>query len=87
MGYTKESLVTKTGEYANRGYILDIYSYGEENPVRIEFFDNEIESIRVFNPESQLSTADINEINIFPFTEFISFPIPQIHYPHSTQPK
>ena len=80
MGYTKESLVTKTGEYANRGYILDIYSYGEENPVRIEFFDNEIESIRVFNPESQLSTADINEINIFPFTEFINEK--QIDIPH-----
>ena len=41
IGYKKDSIVTKTGEYANRGYILDIFPYGLDNPVRIEFFDNE----------------------------------------------
>ena len=72
IGYSKESLVTKTGEYANRGYVLDIFPYGEEYPVRIEFFDDEIESIRHFNPEDQLSTESINNIKILPFTEFIN---------------
>ena len=72
IGYTKENIVTKTGEYASRGYILDIFPYGEENPVRIEFFDDEIESIRVFNPENQLSTGKISMLKVFPFTEFIN---------------
>ena len=42
IGYEKNSIVTKTGEYANRGYILDIFPYGAEEPIRIEFFDNEL---------------------------------------------
>lgn len=72
IGYKKESIVTKTSEYANRGYILDIFPYGYDNPVRIEFFDDEIESIREFDPSNQLSTAKKSEVKIMPFTEFIN---------------
>ena len=72
MGYKKNSLVTKTGEYANRGYILDIFPYGSEVPFRIEFFDDEIEEIRSFEPESQLSLKKEQELTILPFTEFIN---------------
>lgn len=72
MGYKKESIVTKTGEYANRGYILDIFPYDYNNPIRIEFFDDEIEEIREFDPTTQLSTAKVQEIKIMPFTEFIN---------------
>lgn len=72
IGYEKNSIVTKTGEYANRGYILDIFPYGEEEPIRIEFFDNEIEEIRSFNPETQLSSQRKENIIIYPFTEFIN---------------
>lgn len=72
IGYSKESIVTKTGEFANRGYILDIFPYGYDNPVRIEFFDNEIDDIREFDPSSQLSTTKKNNIKIMPFTEFIN---------------
>lgn len=72
IGYEKESLVTKTGEFANRGYILDIFPYGYDNPVRIEFFDDEVESIRMFDASSQLSTGKLDEITIMPFTEFIN---------------
>ena len=72
IGYSKESLVTKTGEYANRGYILDIFPYGSLEPIRIEFFDDEIESIRYFNPDNQLSTGKAENIEILPFTEFIN---------------
>ena len=71
-GYKKESLVTKTGEFANRGYILDIYAYDYELPIRIEFFDDEIEEIRQFNPDTQISLNKIEEVNISPFTEFIN---------------
>ena len=72
MGYEKNSLVTKTGEYANRGYILDIFPYGEEKPFRIEFFDDEIEEIREFDASTQLSISKKDEIIILPFTEFIN---------------
>ena len=64
IGYKKDSIVTKTGEYANRGYILDVFPYGYENPVRIEFFDDEIESIRYFEIESQTSIEEIDNIKI-----------------------
>ncbi len=72
MGYEKESLVTKTGEFANRGYILDIFPYGYDNPIRIEFFDDEIESIRTFDAQTQLSTGKQEDVNIMPFTEFVN---------------
>ena len=72
IGYKKDSIVTKTGEYANRGYILDVFPYGYENPVRIEFFDDEIESIREFSSDTQLSMKKKDNIEICPFTEFIN---------------
>lgn len=72
IGYKKESLVTKTGEYSNRGYILDVFPYGYDSPIRIEFFDDEIENIREFDASTQLSTSQKNEVKIMPFTEFIN---------------
>ena len=72
MGYEKQDLVTKTGEYANRGYILDVFPYGLENPVRIEFFDDEIDQIRTFDPSSQLSKEKTDSVTILPFSEFIN---------------
>ncbi len=72
MGYEKENIVTKTGEYASRGYIIDIFPFGYECPIRIEFFDNEIEEIRAFDPSTQLSTVKQEDVIIVPFTEFIN---------------
>lgn len=72
IGYQKESLVTKTGEFSNRGYVLDIFPFGYDNPIRLEFFDDEIESIREYDPNSQLSTGRKDQVNIMPFTEFIN---------------
>ena len=69
LGYEKESIVTKTGEFAVRGYIIDIFPINEDNPVRLEFFDDEIESIRYFNYENQLSLKEINNIIINPYDE------------------
>ena len=72
IGYKKETLVTKTGEIGVRGYIIDIFPLGEENPIRIEFFGDEIESMRYFNPISQKSKSNISKITINPITEFIT---------------
>ena len=71
LGYTKESIVTKTGEYSLRGFILDIYPIGMDNPVRIEFFGDTVESIRLFSPDNQKSIKEIDLITIYPYTEFI----------------
>ncbi|MBO4600881.1 MAG: transcription-repair coupling factor [Bacilli bacterium] len=72
LGYKRESLVTSTGEYAVRGFVLDIFVMGNSNPVRIVFFDNEIESIKEFDTETQLTTAVLDELSITPFSEQFS---------------
>lgn len=65
-GFTKADFVTVPGEYALRGGIVDIFSFADENPYRIDFFGNEIESIRTFDVNTQLSTGELNEVKIYP---------------------
>lgn len=72
IGYTKDTLVTKTGEFGVRGFIIDVFPIDEENPIRIEFFDDEIESIRYFDPDNQKSIDSINGILIRPFSGFLT---------------
>lgn len=72
LGYVKDTLVDKTGEYGVRGFIIDIFPLDEDYPVRIEFFDDEIDSIRYFDPETQKSIKSINEVTILPCWEFIT---------------
>lgn len=64
IGYKRESMVYSTSDYAVRGFVIDIYPINQENPIRIEFFDNIIEKIKYFNPATQLSLNDIKEIEI-----------------------
>jgi len=71
-GYKQESLVTSTGEYALRGFVLDIFPTYEEHPIRIEFFGNEIESIRKFDESTQLSLEKIKDIVINPYQEIMT---------------
>lgn len=71
MGYERESIVSETGKVGVRGYVLDIFPIGVENPVRIEFWGDEIESIKSFDMESQLTKKEIDEIDIYPYTEFL----------------
>jgi len=71
LGYSRDTLVNKTGEFGVRGYVVDIFPIDEDNPIRIEFFDDEIESIRYFDADSQKSISNINCISIKPYTEFI----------------
>ena len=61
-GYVREDPVGAVGEFSMRGGILDVWSPGQENPARIEFFGDEVDSIRVFDPETQLSTNQLDRI-------------------------
>ena len=72
LGYNRDSLVTSTGEYAVRGYIIDIFPIESEHPIRIEFFGDEIDSIRFFNEETQLSINEISSYRLMPFNEVIT---------------
>jgi transcription-repair coupling factor (superfamily II helicase) len=69
VGYTSADVVEMPGQYALRGGILDIYSPEEERPVRIEFFGDEVDSIRRFDPTSQRSSNPIDEALLLPLTE------------------
>lgn len=72
IGYQTDSLVNKTGEVANRGYIIDIFPINYDNPIRIEFWGDEIDSIRYFDIETQRSSKKIDECEIMPYSEFIN---------------
>jgi transcription-repair coupling factor (superfamily II helicase) len=69
VGYAPADVVEMPGQYALRGGILDVYSPEAERPVRIEFFGDEVESIRRFDPASQRSSNPIDEALLLPLTE------------------
>lgn len=71
MGYTRQSMVTAPGEFALRGGILDLYPLNLEEPVRIELFDTDVDSIRTFSAEDQRSTGKLKEVSILPAAEFV----------------
>ena len=68
-GFTRSDFVYEPGQFAIRGGILDIYSFGNEKPYRIELFGNDIDSIRIFDPETQLSERKILQVSIIPNIE------------------
>jgi transcription-repair coupling factor (superfamily II helicase) len=69
VGYHSTDVVEMPGEYALRGGILDVYSPEDERPVRIEFFGDEVESIRKFDPATQRSSNPVDEALLLPLTE------------------
>ena len=71
MGYEKNYQVERPGQFAVRGDILDIFDLTQENPFRIEFWDNEIETIRSFDVLSQRSLEQLEFVRIFPASEMI----------------
>ncbi len=71
LGYQNVPLVEDRGTFAVRGGILDIFPAGSKAPVRIEFFGDEVESIRTFDPESQRSLHDLAELILLPSREVI----------------
>ena len=64
--FERADFVYEPGEFSIRGGIIDIFSYGNEQPYRIELFDNEVESIRTFDPVSQLSQKKVARLSIIP---------------------
>ena len=69
VGYNSTDIVEMPGEYALRGGILDVYSPEADRPVRIEFFGDEVESIRKFDPSSQRSSSPADETALLPLVE------------------
>ena len=70
-GYVRADTVREPGEYAIRGSIIDLYPAGYENPVRIDCFDDEIETIKTFDPMEQTSIEAIDSLNLTPMSEII----------------
>jgi len=71
LNYNANSLVEKKGEYAKRGSIIDFWPSEYEHPIRIELFDDEVDSIRFFNEKNQRTIEKINEVIISPISELI----------------
>jgi len=69
VGYTQIDLVEMPGQFTRRGGILDVYSPESDRPVRLEFFGDEIETIRKFDPETQRSQSGLDETELLPLTE------------------
>src|SRR6202011_1600234 len=69
VGYSATDVVEMPGQYAARGGILDVYSPEADRPVRIEFFGDEVESIRKFDPVTQRSSDTVEEAVLLPLSE------------------
>lgn len=65
-GFSREEFVYEPGQFSVRGGIIDIFSYGNEYPYRVELFDEDVESIRTFDPFTQLSIRNISKVSIIP---------------------
>ena len=79
LGFAERDYVYEPGQFAVRGSIIDIYSYSGEHPCRLDFFDNEIDTMRTFNVETQLSLDMLDSVTIVPEiartdTEKVSLP-------------
>ncbi|GAE94187.1 transcription-repair coupling factor [Gracilibacillus boraciitolerans JCM 21714] len=71
MGYARQEMAASPGEFSLRGGILDVYPITEVQPIRIELFDDEIDSIRYYDAESQRTLEKISEITVLPATELL----------------
>ena len=71
IGYNREIIINQSGQMAIRGFVIDIFPINYENPIRIEFWGDQIESIRSFDVNSQLTIKKLNNIEIIPNSEFL----------------
>ena len=69
IGYERQTLVEKTGDFAVRGFVLDIFPLDFPHPIRIELWGDEIDSIRIFDENTQKTKSNIDSIDIFPYNE------------------
>ncbi|MES2905700.1 MAG: transcription-repair coupling factor [Pseudomonadota bacterium] len=70
-GYQRTSTVREAGEYAARGGLIDLFPPGHAEPWRLDFFGDELETIRAFDPETQRTTRDLKSIALLPVTEVV----------------
>ncbi|WP_367296485.1 transcription-repair coupling factor [Levilactobacillus yonginensis] len=71
MGYAHQKLVAAPGDFAVRGSIVDIYPLAADYPVRLDFFDTEVDSLRYFDPATQRSIENVDAVEVLPATDFI----------------
>ena len=71
LGYERLPQVEASGQFAVRGDIIDVYPLTEENPIRIELWDEEIDSIRTFDVESQRSMENLEELRVYPAVDIL----------------
>ena len=71
IGYIRDTIVSKTTDLSMHGYIIDVFPISSNNPIRIEFFGDEIDTIRYFDSETQRTIKEIDDISIFPASEFL----------------
>ncbi|MCK7485611.1 MAG: hypothetical protein MZU97_08670 [Bacillus subtilis] len=84
LGYKREYTVEKPGDYSVRGGIVDIFPIGELEPIRLDTFGDEIETIKVFEVESQRSVRKVDSAEILPMFEFFyedDFILPKLEEP------
>ena len=79
MGYERQSMIGKPGEFSIRGSIVDVYPITSEYPIRIELFDVEIDSMRYFDVETQRSVGNAEEVTVTPTTELVFSPADMEH--------
>ncbi len=72
-GFERVNFVTQPGEFSVRGGIIDVFSFSHQHPYRVEFFDDEIESLRSFDVNTQLSISPLTQIDLLPNTSNFSF--------------
>ena len=70
LAFTRTDLVEKRGEFAVRGSIMDLFPMGSDRPYRIELFDDEVESLRKFSPDTQISNDKVDAIRLLPGREY-----------------
>jgi transcription-repair coupling factor (superfamily II helicase) len=73
-GYVREEPLNNVGQFSMRGGIVDVWSPDAANPVRMEFFGDTVDSIREFDPETQLSTQQLTRVSFAPMREFAATP-------------
>ena len=69
-GYQASDMVSERGQYAVRGAVMDIFAMGAEHPVRIDLFDDEIDTLRTFDPDTQRTIGRIESLRLLPAKEF-----------------
>jgi transcription-repair coupling factor (superfamily II helicase) len=72
LGYRPESLTVEPGQFSRRGGIVDIWPPAEQNPTRIEFFGDQIETLRMFDPSTQRTTSQVESLVVTPARELIA---------------